>query len=236
MLLLKPDTTATEFLRRICFPPRSQRVCVLKNSNKFKFKTFPKKFKILKKGILRKHLTVVSLLISLKSGIKSTLKDVGKGWFNLHETRMELYEVSKLKKFMNAVKFLLEDALRFLVEDSLESYCNFIEVSASSIVTIVSTSDVRVVKTLDTRKFPLFAVDLGVIDNKICYTTALGGFEEKLNNIIKQALGMLQNFPSIEREIMENLMWTHTPVLASVHHLEEGVINIQTRISKAISN
>ncbi len=60
---------------------------------------------------------------------------------------MELYEVSKLKKFMNVVKFMMEDSLRFLVEDSLEIYTNFVEVSASSGVHITSTADVKVVKT-----------------------------------------------------------------------------------------
>ena len=181
-------------------------------------------------------LNINSILLSLKNGIKTSLKDVGKGWFNLQENRMELYEVSKLKKFMNVVKFMMEDSIRFLVEDSLEAYTKFLEVSASSLVLVKSNSDVKVVKTQDKKKFPLFMIDLGVQDNRITYNTSLTVFEEKLIAVYIQALGMLQNVPSLEREIMENLIWTHTPMLASVHHMEDKVINIQNRISKAISN
>lgn len=61
---------------------------------------------------------------------------------------MELYEVSKLKKFMNVVKFMMEDSIRFMVEDSLNTYAKFIEVSASSLVTSVTNSYVSITKTL----------------------------------------------------------------------------------------
>jgi hypothetical protein len=36
----------------------------------------------------------------IKNGIKNNLKEVGKGWFNLAEKRREVYDISKLKKFM----------------------------------------------------------------------------------------------------------------------------------------
>jgi dynein heavy chain len=159
---------------------------------------------------------------------------VGKGWFNLQETRMELYEVSKLKKFMNVVKFMMEDSLRFLVEDSLENYVKLFEISASSQVHVKSTSEVQVIKTLDKKKFPLFVIDLGVIDNKIAFITPLHAYEDKLVSLYKQAISLLQNIPSLEREIMENLIWTHTPLLASVHPMAEPVQLIQKRISAAM--
>ncbi len=149
---------------------------------------------------------------------------------------MELYEVSKLKKFMNVVKFMMEDSLRFLIEGSLETYVKFIEVSASSKVHIGSYSDVRVVRTLDKKKFPLFMIDLGVIDNRIQFTTPLRLYEEKLINLYKLSISQLQNVPTLEREIMENLIWTHTPMLASVHHMEDKVIGIQTRITLAVED
>ena len=61
-------------------------------------------------------------LLSLKNGIKNSLKEVGKGWFNLNEKRQEVYEISKLKKFMAMINFMMQDTLRFLVEASLEKF------------------------------------------------------------------------------------------------------------------
>ncbi|PRP75973.1 hypothetical protein PROFUN_01689 [Planoprotostelium fungivorum] len=177
-----------------------------------------------------------SLLNSLKNGIKVSLKDVGKGWFNLKENRMELYEVSKLKKFMNVVKFMMEDSIRFMVEDSLFNYARFIQVSASSIINVVSSNQVQITRTLDKKKFPLFMIDLGVHDNKIVYNTQIATIGEKLTALYHSALSMLHNIPTLEREIMESLIWTHTPSLASVHPQEENVLKIQERIMKAVQD
>lgn len=99
---------------------------------------------------------------------------------------MELYELSKLKKFMNVVKFMMEDSLRFLIETSLETYANFLEVSSASRVTITSVSNVKLTKTLDKKKFPLFMIDLAVLDNKIVYTTNIKLFEDRLSLLFKQ--------------------------------------------------
>lgn len=49
-----------------------------------------------------------SWISSLKLGIRSALRDVGKGWFNIHETKWEVYQISKLKKFMETVKFIMQ--------------------------------------------------------------------------------------------------------------------------------
>eukprot|EP01116_Phalansterium_solitarium_P017128 TRINITY_DN413_c0_g1_i5.p1 TRINITY_DN413_c0_g1~~TRINITY_DN413_c0_g1_i5.p1 ORF type:complete len:4163 (-),score=2181.62 TRINITY_DN413_c0_g1_i5:539-13027(-) len=174
-----------------------------------------------------------SLLVSLKNGIKTCLKDVGKGWFNLQENRMELYQVSKLKKFMNVVKFMMEDSMRFMVQDSLEAYARYIEVSASSQVTVLGPADVKVQKTLDQKRFPLFMIDLSVVDSQVAYMTPPKAFEEKLIALYVQALSGLQNIPTLEREIMENLIWTHTPKLASVHP-NEVEYTIKARIQKAL--
>lgn len=60
-------------------------------------------------------------------------------------------------------------------------------------------------------------VDLGVQDNKITYTTQIATIAERLIALYTNALGMLHNIPTLEREIMESLIWTHTPSLSSVH-------------------
>lgn len=178
----------------------------------------------------------ISIFVSLKNGIKVSLEDVGKGWFNLQENRMELYEVSKLKKFMTVVKFMMEDSIRFMIEDSLESYAKLVEVSASSIVSVISTNEVRVTRTKDKKKFPLFMIDLVISNNAVTYSTPLPLFEEKLLYIIKQVLGMFQNTPTLERELMKHLIWTHTPMLSSVHIMEDGIVHIQARIQAALSD
>jgi hypothetical protein len=47
-------------------------------------------------------------LTSLKNSLRNGLKDVGKGWFNLNETKREVYDISKLKKFMTMINFMMQ--------------------------------------------------------------------------------------------------------------------------------
>lgn len=49
-----------------------------------------------------------SWITTLRAAIRTSLRDVGKGWFNLHETNWEVYQISKLKKFMEMVKFNMQ--------------------------------------------------------------------------------------------------------------------------------
>eukprot|EP00983_Pelagomonas_calceolata_P040046 1137442-Pelagomonas_calceolata.AAC.1 len=62
-------------------------------------------------------------VVTLKNAIKSSFKDVGKGW----------YEFSKLKKFLTQTKFIMEDTLRFLVEDSLQRLVAFVRIACSHV-------------------------------------------------------------------------------------------------------
>lgn len=63
----------------------------------------------------------------LKNIIRSSFKDVGKGWFNLQECSLDAYDASKMKRFLKMVRFMMEDSVRYLVEDTLARYCNFVE-------------------------------------------------------------------------------------------------------------
>ena len=49
-----------------------------------------------------------SWITTLRAAIRTSLRDVGKGWFNLHETNWEVYQISKMKKFMEMVKFNMQ--------------------------------------------------------------------------------------------------------------------------------
>jgi len=81
---------------------------------------------------------------SLKAAIKSSLREVGKGWLNLAEKNREAYQLSKLKKFMKMVEFMMEDALRFLIEHSIHSYKDFLFHAARYAVHVFDTNEVKV--------------------------------------------------------------------------------------------
>jgi len=49
-----------------------------------------------------------SWIATLRVGVRTSLRDVGRGWFNLHESDWEVYLVSKLKKFVEMIKFNMQ--------------------------------------------------------------------------------------------------------------------------------
>lgn len=55
------------------------------------------------------------------------LRDSGKGWFNIYETDYYVYSKSKLKKFLDSVKFCMQDALRYNVMSSINGFVKMIE-------------------------------------------------------------------------------------------------------------
>lgn len=59
---------------------------------------------------------------TLKIAVKSSLREIGKGWYNLYQSNWGVYQMSKLHKLMELIKFNLQDSVRFLVQDSLVSF------------------------------------------------------------------------------------------------------------------
>jgi dynein heavy chain len=51
-----------------------------------------------------------------KKALVSSLSQITKGWFNLTEKDQNVYEVSKLKKFMILTKYVMQDSLRTIVQ------------------------------------------------------------------------------------------------------------------------
>lgn len=71
---------------------------------------------------------------TLKVAMRSSLRDMSKGWYNLYETNWEVYLMSKLRKLMELLKYILQDTLRFLVQDSLTNFSQFISDTCCSVL------------------------------------------------------------------------------------------------------
>ena len=67
---------------------------------------------------------------NIKTIIINHLKDVGKGWFNIHEQSRDIYEFSKLKRLLRMINFMMEDSLRFMLESTVLDFTAFIDQAA----------------------------------------------------------------------------------------------------------
>jgi dynein heavy chain len=78
----------------------------------------------------------------LEKIIKNSFSEVGKGWFNIHETSKETYEFGKLKKFLTVVNFMMQDGVLCLCQDSVAKFVDFILKYSPKETIIKSASDV----------------------------------------------------------------------------------------------
>ncbi|XP_064629143.1 dynein axonemal heavy chain 1-like isoform X2 [Lineus longissimus] len=178
-----------------------------------------------------------SWITTLRASIRTSLRDVGKGWFNIHETNWEVYQISKMKKFMEMVKFNMQDSLRYLVQDSLVNFTQMI--IDACYATFQCEDDMTwendlLVSSYKPRKNPLFFIDLMLDTAGVHYSTNLNSFETVLVALFDKGIASTQNVPQLEKYIMEDIFWSGTPLLESVGEHEPHVEELRDDVCRAI--
>ena len=164
---------------------------------------------------------------ALKSAIKNSLKEVGKGWFNLNETSTEVYAMSKLKRYLKMVNFVMQDSLIYMAEASLHSFSQFIIERSSFNVVVKSPSELEVEAFGPARYIahlpPLFATEIVAKDGEgILYRISPDDFVEGVLAAYDKAAASVQDIPQLEKFIMEGVFWSDTPMLQTIA-THEGV-------------
>ena len=75
----------------------------------------------------------------------------------------------------------------------------------------------------------LFQVEILMKEDKFEYSTDPAKFEPKLIEIFEHAIKSVQSIPQLDPSIMEDIFWTHIPMLNSVHPMEPCVQNWRNR-------
>ncbi len=85
-----------------------------------------------------------SWVSTIKNLIKSSFKNIGKGWFNLNVELLETYMHSKFHRFLYMVKLMMCDAMRSMSEKSLQDFVSFITKHLSAKIKISAIDKVEV--------------------------------------------------------------------------------------------
>ncbi|KAK7819786.1 hypothetical protein U0070_012392 [Myodes glareolus] len=160
-----------------------------------------------------------SWVSTLKVAMRSSLRDMSKGWYNLYETNWEVYLMSKLRKLMELIKYMLQDTLRFLVQDSLSSFSQFIGDACCSVLDCtddMAWGEDLVNSPYRPRKNPLFIVDLVLDSSGVHYSTSLEQFEMTLLNLFDKGILATHAVPQLEKLVMEDIFISGDPLLESV--------------------
>ena len=164
---------------------------------------------------------------SLKSIIRVGLKDIGKGWFNLQETVSEVYAMSKLRRFLRMVTFLMQDSVVYLAESSLIAFRDFIVGRCAfdvSVTTCVEVQSVPLPAAYETAHLPpLFATEIIPKDGEgISWKIDPAAFVEQVLAAFDAGAASVQDIPQIEKAIMEGVFFSEILMLVTIS-AHEGV-------------
>ncbi|XP_072845880.2 dynein axonemal heavy chain 1 isoform X2 [Pogona vitticeps] len=174
---------------------------------------------------------------TLKIAVKSSLRDIGKGWYNLYETKWEVYQMSKLHQLMELIKFMLQDSVRYLVQDSL---VNFTQLFVDACYSVLNCSEDMdwgsdlVNSPYKPRKNPLFIIDLVLDSQGVHFSTPLENFETSLVSLFNKGILATHTIPQLEKYVLENIFICGTPLLESVGLNEPAVVELRNTICTCI--
>ncbi|XP_068109284.1 dynein axonemal heavy chain 1 [Hyperolius riggenbachi] len=178
-----------------------------------------------------------SWVSTLKNAIRSSLREVGKGWYDLTECNWEVYCMSKLRQLMELIKFNLQDSLRFLVQDSLVAFTQLIMDACCNVLTCTEGMDWGgdlVNSPYKPRKNPIFLLDLVLDTSGVHFSTPLDNFESTLMMLFDKGILATHTVPQLEKFVLEDLFISGTPLLESVGLHEPPVEELRNNIRNAI--
>uniref|UniRef100_T1J5R2 AAA+ ATPase domain-containing protein n=1 Tax=Strigamia maritima TaxID=126957 RepID=T1J5R2_STRMM len=174
--------------------------------------------------------------------IRGFIQYVGKGWFDMNETSWNIYQMSKLKKFLKVVKFMMQDSLRFLVLDSLKAFVQLITDAAKD--TLMLTEKYEWGPDLKTSPFkpkrnPIFVLDLIIDNNGIRYGTEIESFQTVFVNLFTKGVNATNIVEEVERVeevfVMTSIYWHETPMLDTVGVKDPVVKEMKKALKRAVS-
>ncbi|GFS18450.1 dynein heavy chain 1, axonemal [Elysia marginata] len=176
-------------------------------------------------------------LTSLRTHIRKAFMNVRKGWFNIYEDNWHIYQISKMKKFMETVKFMMQDAVRSLLYDSLQSFARLIVdscLATNNVRPNLRWGDSLIHSPYPPAKSPIFTLDL-LLDEKgahfNCDTDAL---DASLVGLFNGAVFGTWNIYQLERLIMQDISWSETPFLEAVEREETVVRELRETMRDAV--
>ncbi|KZC03876.1 Dynein heavy chain 1, axonemal [Dufourea novaeangliae] len=175
-------------------------------------------------------------LEKIAQSVRMCLRDVGKGWFNLEQKIHGVYDVMKLKRFMDLTTLRMQHALRIMVENSIVSYGESLENPALCVLGVDEsfTWGSNFVKSQFTSTYPpLFNIEIQMNNEVAYYSTDPDQFGITIVSLYDTALGACHQIRQVHPFLLPALKFPADVFLSSVGLLEDQVCDIRNRLTLA---
>uniref|UniRef100_A0A8C3K8B9 Dynein axonemal heavy chain 1 n=1 Tax=Calidris pygmaea TaxID=425635 RepID=A0A8C3K8B9_9CHAR len=174
---------------------------------------------------------------TLTTAVKSNLRHAGKDWYNLEQSHWEVYQMSKLRKLMTRIKFMLQDSVRYLVQNSLISFTQLLLDACHGILNCsqdMEWGDDLINSPYRPRRNPLFLTDLVLDSSGVHFSPPVETFEKSLISLFDKGILVTHTVPQLEKYVLQNMLITDTPLLDSVGLHEPEVEELREAVRSAI--
>ncbi|XP_076766961.1 dynein axonemal heavy chain 1 [Xylocopa sonorina] len=175
-------------------------------------------------------------LEKVTQSVRMCLRDLGKGWFNLQQKLHGVYDVMKLKRFMNLTTLRMQYALRVLVQNSIKLYDDILEGPALCVLGVDETfawGDDLIDSQFVPASNPIFLIDLQMDEQKSYYTTNPEEFAKTIVTLYDNALLLCHQVRQVHPFLLPELKFPANLFLSSVGLLEKQVCEIRDRLRLA---
>ena len=174
-----------------------------------------------------------SWMTTIRTSVRSSFGDVGKGWFTLGETNREIYNVSKLRRLMIVVNCMMESTLRVVAMSNMERFVQYFENVVPLSFHAGSPSIVRLSRAQEARR-PIFALQLCIQQGRLSWNTPLESFVNQVTGTWERGLQMMSSQPQVEPYVVDRLFWAHHPSMKPFHPRERVIKRLFARLQDAL--
>lgn len=160
-----------------------------------------------------------------------SIRSIGKGWFDLNESSWSIYLFSKMYRFMQLVKFRMQNALRDLVESSIRMFTNLLCRPCECFLHLSHEFE----WCEDVIKSPflpgtlhVFYMFLNINESGPFYSTDPDEFEPAMLKLFDEPIIESHIVHRIDSRVMTNLIYSNDLYLSSVGLLENVVANARS--------
>ncbi|XP_063979949.1 dynein axonemal heavy chain 1-like [Diachasmimorpha longicaudata] len=171
------------------------------------------------------------------------LRDIGKGAFDLRQKNPYVYDVIKLRRFINMMVFFMQDALKTLVKTSTEKYANMLVGPAECALNVdidFTWGDNLIVTQFSPFPGPIFTVELVMShEHGAGYTTSPTQYQHQFPHQkiiierLEEALLLCHKVKQPYASLLPSLTFPPESYLSSTGLLDHSVCVIREKLNRA---
>ncbi|XP_032680816.1 dynein heavy chain 1, axonemal [Odontomachus brunneus] len=189
----------------------------------------------LETGMVMKYLKE-SWLERIAQSVRMCLRDLENGWLDPELKNHEIYDVMKLKRFMDVAVLRMQTALRNLVYKSIALYVEMLIAPAKCALN-VNEDFVWGTDLINTQfkssAHPVFNIDILMNDETVYYSSDLQSFEEVIINLLDDSLSQCHQVKQLHSFLLPSLEFLQDLFLSSVGLMEKQVCEARDRLRVA---